>query len=398
MSNKPNGVQEIWSAERVKELTMSKITNNSDTHEIIYKRRKRSFFKTAASFAAAAAVLCLMVLGGTLLMPQDRNAFELTAYALEQQDDGSIEQRQVDLVNETNSWSYRDDGENVYINVWLKCDGENIERVDFYVDEGFFATQYIRREKGNIVTECVPMSGVTVMELGDNYTDGSLDITITQYGNDFVIVGNHFTLNADDMTEDLLVFWGRESRRVGNDLNLPSELTISAVATFSDGKTQEEVLLLDLSLSKNQSFGVISHTDEEIEQSMVETLKYLEFLYSIPLEQCEIVPGSEQFLTYGDTFEYEIIDNSGFSATGMHVITEDSMDSASDVPPMQEGFYGMFDMNGVARFGASVNLHNLWDEYDGSDGYISVIEPNGDGTFTGKTYKIPGWLILELMN
>ena len=34
-----------------------------------------------------------------------------------------IERREVDLVNETYGWSFNDDGKNVYINTWLKCDG-----------------------------------------------------------------------------------------------------------------------------------------------------------------------------------------------------------------------------------------------------------------------------------
>ena len=138
-----------------------------------------------------------------------------------------------------------------------------------------------------------------------------------------------------------------------------------------------------------------------------------------------------------DTFEYEIIGPPGFSATGMYSITKESMDPTNDRGQERDGLIGLFDENGVARFGASQNLFHLWDEsaddngddngdgdgqgdgddnvdgqgdghdghdghdgsigYDGSDGYIAVIETNGDGTFTGKTYKVPGWLILEHM-
>ena len=387
MNSIKSGSKETWSAERVKELTMSRITTKSGTYEMAQKQRKRPIFKMAVSFASIAAVICLMVLGGTLLFPQTGNAFELKAYALEQQADGSIERREVDLVNESYGWSFNDDGENVYINIWLKCDGENIESVDFYVDEGFFAKQYIIRENGQIVTDGVPMAG-----------SGS---TILRYGNDYVNAGSHFTLNTDEMTDDLLVFWGRESRRVGNDLNLPSELTIRAVATFSDGKTQEEVLALDF--NPGQGFGVITEalTDEEIALHRSESLRYDAFLHSIPLEQCEVVPGSERILAYGDTFEYEIISSPGISGatpgTAMFPISEESMDPDNARNLERDGYKGLFDENGVARFGASVNLFNLWDGYDGSDGFIAVIETNGDGTFIGKTYRVPGWLILEYM-
>ena len=382
MDNITNGSQELWSSKRVKELTMSRVATKSATHEMPQKQWERPVFKTAVSLASVAAVICLIVLGGTLLFPQDGNVFELKAYALAQQADGSIEQREVDLVNETYDWSFNDDGENVYINIWLKCEGENIESVDFYVDEGFFAKQYIIRENGQIVRDGVPMAG-----------SGS---TIMRYGNDYVNVGSHFTLHADEMTEDLLVFWGTESRRVGNDLNLPSQLTIRAVATFNDGKTQEEALAFDLSMEGMQGFGVTILTDEEIAQNRADSLRYDMLLHNIPLDQCEVVPSSEQILTYGDTFEYEIV-GSGVAGLAMFPITEGSMDPANDQYLERDGYKGLFDENGVARFGSSQNLFNLWDEYDGSDGYIAVLETNGDGTFTGKTYRVPGWLILEYM-
>ena len=383
MNNTINGSQEIWSAERVKELTMSRIITKSSTHEILQKQIRRPFTKTAVLLASAAAVICLMVLGSVFLFPQNNNAFQLKAYALEQQDDGSIEQREVDLVNDKQGWSFNDDGENVYINIWLKCDGENLKNVDFYVDDGFFAKQYIIRENGQILKDGVPMAG-----------SGS---TIMRYGNDYVNVGNHFTLNADEMTDDLLVFWGTESRRIGKDLNLPAELTIRAVATFKDGKTQEEALVIDLSQSEMQGFGTVKLTDVEIEQMKAAAIRYKEFLFSIPLDKCEVVPGSEQILTYGDSFEYEIKSSSGFSATGIYYITEESMDPASVEGLKRDGLTGPFDENGIMRFGSSQNLFNLQDEYDGSDGYIAVLEPNGDGTFTGKIYRVPGWLILNHM-
>ena len=34
---------------------------------------------------------------------------------------------------------------------------------------------------------------------------------------------------------------------------------------------------------------------------------------------------------------------------------------------------------------------------DGSDGFIAVIIGNGDGTYTGLVYKVPGQLILDNM-
>jgi hypothetical protein len=47
-----------------------------------------------------------------------------------------------------------------------------------------------------------------------------------------------------------------------------------------------------------------------------------------------------------------------------------------------------FDEYGIFRIGS--NLPS-----DGRDGYVAVLEKNGDGTFTGMVYKVPGELILE---
>ena len=142
------------------------------------------------------------------------------------------------IASKTNGWSFNDDSESVYVNVWLKCEGENIKNVEFFTAEGFFAKQYIKRENGDIIRDDVPMGAVGTPSGG---------YTIVHYGNNYERVGNSLILNADEMTDDLLLFWGRESRRVGHDLNLPSELTFRAVATFNDGKTQEETVVIDLS-------------------------------------------------------------------------------------------------------------------------------------------------------
>ena len=397
MKNMANGPQENWSAERVKGLTMSRIASRGDARGA----GKRPLFKAAVSLGtAAAAAICLMALGGALLFPQgsDANVFEIKAYAVEQQEDGSIESREVGLLDDTHVWSFDDDGENSYINLWLKCGGENIESVDFSVDEGFFAAQYIEREDGQIVTYGVPMTGI-----------GS---TIVRYGDEYVNLGNQFAIDVVEVTEDMLVFWGHESKREGNDLNLPSELTIRAVATFNDGKTQEETLVIDLSQGEMQGpgLGTFKLTDEEVAQGRAEALRLGEILHRIPLGQCEVVPGSKQELAYGDTFEYEIHSASGIAGTAMYPISEESMDPANNWSSERDGLKGLFDEDGVARFGSSDNLFNLWDEYDGGDGYdggdeydggdayIAAIEPNGDGTFTGKTYKVPGWLLLECID
>lgn len=87
------------------------------------------------------------------------------------------------------------------------------------------------------------------------------------------------------------------------------------------------------------------------------------------------LPDSVQALTYGDTYEYHLGDS--LNNTAYRPITGESMDAA------------LFDENGI-RISSSLPS-------DGSDGYIAVLERNGDGTFIGMVYKVPGQLILEHM-
>jgi hypothetical protein len=180
-------------------------------------------------------------------------------------------------------------------------------------------------------------------------------------------------------------------------------MTIRAVATFSDGKTQEKTLTLNL--NEAELSGIIEAPPEAVEKMRTESARHEILVHSIPLERCEVVPGSEIILKYGDMYEY------GYGAygvvppppgaatvvTGFFLLTEESMNPANDSSLERDGFPGLFDENGAARFGAALYPSYAYEEYDGSDGYVSVIENNGDGTFTGKTYKVPGRLILEIL-
>ena len=359
------------------------------------QQKKHTIFKPAVALVAAAAVICLMVFGGKLIPAQDINMqdinmFAIKAYAMEQQPDGTIELREVDLVNEKPYWSSYNDGKVFYVNANLKCEGENIKSVEFFTDNGFFAKQYLKIENGKIITEAgVPASYYKA--------SGDTDYTLARYGNSFDIIGNSFTLERNAINDDFLLFVGVE---VSDWRESPSQITVRAVATFNDGKTQEQTIILDLTTGWG-IFGTAIMPPGELERIRAEAIRFEELVHSIPLEQCEVVPGSEVILTYGDTFEYTVKNGSGnimsLDGTAMWPITEDSMNPANDWSLKRDGFPGLFDENGVMRFGSGIPYYDSWKEYSGSDGYISVIENNGNGTFTGKTYKVPGWLILEHM-
>ena len=64
----------------------------------------------------------------------------------------------------------------------------------------------------------------------------------------------------------------------------------------------------------------------------------------------------------------------------------------------RDGYPGAYDENGVMRFGYLYDTGtSSLDEHNGGDGQIAVIVDNGDGTFTGMVYKVPGQLILDNM-
>jgi hypothetical protein len=206
------------------------------------RHKKRPLFKAAASLAAAAAVICLIVFGSMLMPPHNENIFSLKAYATEQQPDGSIALREVDLLSgQTHYLSTYSDGNDSYVSVDLKCDGENLERVDFYIDDDFFKLQNsplpIHLENGEIVTmEVVPSTGIT-------FRKGSADIDFTLAIANTKIPDTFLLPDTFKLEDDFPLSLGTE---ISGWREIPSTITIRAVATFSDGKTQEETITFNL--------------------------------------------------------------------------------------------------------------------------------------------------------
>ena len=349
----------------------SDVVKNRIFEKAMQKQHKKHLvFKMAVSLAATAAVICLVVFGSMLLSPQSDNIFTLRAYAMEQLSDGSFALREVDLLNETHYGFAYIDGV-FYVNANLKCEGENIKSVDFYTDDGFFAKQYLTIENGKIVTE----DGVPAIYIKSSDDDEHF---LAMYGDDFDIIGNHFILDNGAMTDGFLLFLGME---VADWREKPSQMIIRAVATFNDGKRQEQMVTLELANEEFMGLGMIKPSPEDIAKMNAESEKYQTLLHSTPLEKCEVITDSVQLLTYGDTFEYSI-PSGRVSGTCYYPITEEAINSAISE--------NLFDANGVCRQGSNLPT-------DGSDGYIAVIKDNGDGTFTGMVYKVPGELILETM-
>lgn len=327
------------------------------------RHNKRPHTRSAFALVTAAAVICLILFGSTLFTPQGDNIFVVKAYAMEIQEDGSVELREVDIADtRPEYWGGYIDGETntMYVGLGLRCEGENIESVEFSTDDGFFSEQYI----GNLAD--ISTSGVPALYVGP-------DNQMVMFSEDFDDAGSTITLDKEK-ADDYLLFWGTnyvDNPEFPYHPPFPKEIIVHAKATFSNGKTAEKDVTINLS-----GTGAFSYTpsEEQKAQNQKDNEVYKNLLQSIPLDKCEVVPDSVQTLTYGDTYEYHLSD----SSAGYRPITEESMEAA------------LFDKNGVFRIGSSLPS-------DGSDGYIAVLERNGDDTFTGMVYKVPGQLILEHM-
>jgi len=222
----------------------NKIQPSGETRERIFEKsrqtkHKRPIFKSAVAIAAAAAMICLLVFGGSLLQPQDSgNMFAVKAYAVEQQADGSIELRTVDIVDRLETWGGIMYNGKTYIGVGLKCEGENIKSVEFSTDSGFFAKQDIEKIKQK-------------RELGDEITYlfmGS-ERNMILMGMEFEELGKRFSMDKDTDRNSELIFWGVDGEE------MPSAIVFDAIVTFEDGTTQTETVTIEL----DNTIGVMIH-------------------------------------------------------------------------------------------------------------------------------------------
>jgi len=323
----------LWNKLNPNEKEKNRILN-----QIREKQKKRRPVFLPKMVSALAAMICLAVLGGLFAAPNDTNIFCVKAYALESQEDGSIELREVDLLDQPDVWGGHFDGENFYVSVGLKYEGENIRSVDFTTAEGFFAKQYINHLSDG--------EGVSKMYVGE-------DNQLVMYGNDFDIVGDKITLDNETMTDDLLLFWGTEATNMSE---VPPKIEITATATFNNGKTQELTITVDLSGVGVFDGAVLS--EKETQQNE----KQSEYYDNLSISQCELVPDSVKNVT--DVYEY-------------------STETSTSWFDVYEGME--FDKDGFFRCG--------WEEEPDGTVYISVMKRDTSGGLTGMLYLVPESLI-----
>ena len=125
-------------SENPSQKLFNSMTNISDdlieeAQSAIVQRKSTTWIK----WALVAACFCIVLGVSFLNMPNPANAFAVKAYALGAREDGTIQLIETDLINQPDVWGGHFDGDNFYVSVGLRYEGQNIEHVDFIQKKGF---------------------------------------------------------------------------------------------------------------------------------------------------------------------------------------------------------------------------------------------------------------------
>ncbi|MCL2320928.1 MAG: hypothetical protein FWC47_02345 [Oscillospiraceae bacterium] len=208
-------------------------------HNLQMNDAKRPFLHLTSLVVTTAVVLICFLLGSMILNLRDNkkgNLFSVKAYALEQQANGSITLRDYYELNSydektvlglglANSDGSFYGGRGIY----FEFNGENIKNVEFIVeeDDAMFVLAHVLKENGQIV-------------MNDMGSFNSFTVKSWEYLN------KSFTLDSmNSFPEDSLLFVGKSYPDGNNNYKAPLNLTIRAIATFNDGTTQEEKILIN---------------------------------------------------------------------------------------------------------------------------------------------------------
>ena len=287
-----------------------------------------SYRKHRLTFAAFAVAVVFVMLVTRFMHHIDRgvNIFTMQAFAMESSSDSASVFREIDLLEEKYTLGGFLYGETFYLNIGFNISGENIRDVVIVIDRGFFAKQFLdfeARENGFIA---VPRNS------------------------DFITVGNNVTIYGNEIAQDMMLFVGIPIM----DSGLLDNLTIYAIATFNDGKTQEETFALDT--------FIINRLENNIDDT---TPIHSEWWRNINIDESQLVPSSVLEIDEvhdGVIYEYQL---DGFHE---HFV-----------------IYG-YQLNFVEN---NISWGGFMSDFRISDGYVyfSLIRRNADYTLTGMVYR-----------
>ena len=277
-----NAYDEIKPDDYAKQRVWSKVTAESG-------RKRRTF----PMLAATAAVLAIALIAYSLFPAQISNSFTIRAYAVGQHEDGTIARLELDIsaVNDAGGWSGFFDGEFLYLNIFLDVSGENIASVDFSIENGFFAKQYI--DFGTSQRYVVDIHYNVIATVYENVIGAILD----EYDNvipyllntEIIPLGDRIALE-DMEVENYFYFLATPYRFGISDIRVfdydgVNTLKIQIDIMFNDGEHQIEAIALDF----YDSWGAISHHPDLGDIGC-------HSLANISLDDATLVPESVHFL------------------------------------------------------------------------------------------------------
>ena len=251
-------------------------------NRVMEPKRKRRLIPATAGIAAVLVIAVVI----NSFMPAEiaetfNNSFNVRVYAFEQQADGTIVQREVNLADQGFAWGgYYEDGQ-TFINVNLDVEGENIKHVEFSTASGQFAKQYHSLQPGQMIINTETMGlFVAVDEYGNH--------RIAVYGSEFEKLGNKISFD-EVKTENILLFVVIES----DHRTIPDYIEIQVDVTFNDGETQSKTLIINLADRMGLALGQFPFDDIHWPE-----------LSSINVEYLTLIPESVTVMQpYVDTYE-----------------------------------------------------------------------------------------------
>lgn len=236
-----------------KNITVSEVVL-SETREKMLREattaHKRNYFaRIAVSFAAIAAIACASMFGMQVISPPSQpqtsqtgnNLFSISAYAYEQQEDGQLKQKEINLTQED---AYTSEyiiairgGENNEYEVTqikmlgFKCHGENISKVDFKIDNGVLK---------------LPNESWAEEKLLKNLESKGKTLTIdfeSGVPDEVYWESDPFSIKID--AEDGRRIYSKNTQTKDPMLIPDMTATITATVHFKDGSTAEKVIVYD---------------------------------------------------------------------------------------------------------------------------------------------------------
>ena len=247
---------------------------------------KRPILRRIAAFTTVAAVILFTIFGTNLLNQTNdiflpENPFIMRVYAMELQLDGTYIRRDVDITQMLGWGSYYD-GEVLYIGLglWFEFEGYNINTVEFSLNEGFFATQYIgnRGQREN-----VPSSHIVPPD-----SDTSI---LVMYGTDFDKIGDSIIF-GNAMDQDILLFWASYDMSLDDWYLSDQMIAIDAKITFENGEIHKQELILDFYGTIGMGWipeGVIPHDHVSLDWF---TEAQMEYVMSAAMESFTYLPNA----------------------------------------------------------------------------------------------------------